>query len=207
MAADAPPPESGTPSTSWCRPSACSPSRCCPTSTRRSRSPGRVMHTARWDHSVDLAGRAGGRARHRVDRVAAAARSGEGGREGLLGAALADLDPAEARPARTPTARSGCSPTFRSPRSSTAPGCGCAASRNISVIENGSDKTQEFKAHRAATSWRRRCRRRAARQADAGSSVRVQAAGVRDGLPAGVDAAARRGGVQPGAGAARPVRW
>src|SRR6185295_11374987 len=43
--------------------------------------------------------RAGGRAGHRVDRGAAGTRGGEGGQERVLGAAVAHLDPAEARPA------------------------------------------------------------------------------------------------------------
>ena len=89
---------------------------------------GTLMHTARWDHAVDLRGRAGGRPRHRVDRGAAGARGGEGRQEGLLGAAFAHVDPAEARPALHAIGRNGSSPTFRSPRRSTEPGCGCAAS-------------------------------------------------------------------------------
>ena len=72
---------------------------------------------------------AGRGARHRFDCVATASRSGQGGREGLLGAALADLDPAEAGPAVHRSREAGCSRTSRSPRRSTAPGCGCAASR------------------------------------------------------------------------------
>ena len=44
------------------------------------------------------AGRTGGRAGNGVDRVAGAARGGQGRQERVLGAALADLDPAEAGP-------------------------------------------------------------------------------------------------------------
>src|SRR6188508_1223796 len=47
-------PESDSRSTSWFRPSACSPNRHFPTSTRRNPSPETLMHTARWDHAVDL---------------------------------------------------------------------------------------------------------------------------------------------------------
>ncbi len=90
---------------------------------------GTLMHTARWDHSVDLQRRAGGRPGHGIDCVAAGSRGRQGRQEGLLGAALADVDPAEARPAPTPIGRSGSSPMSRSPRRSTEPGCGCAASR------------------------------------------------------------------------------
>ena len=90
---------------------------------------GTVMHTARWDHSLDLHGQERRRARHRIDCRAIGAGSGQGRQEGLLDPAFADVDPAEAGPASTPTGRSGCSRTSRSPRSSTGPGCGCAASR------------------------------------------------------------------------------
>ncbi len=69
---------------------------------------------------------------------------------------------------------------------------------NIAVIENGSDKTQEFKGIALQVLEADGGRRGIAPQADAGSPVRLQATGVRDGLPADPDAAARRGGVQPG---------
>ena len=89
---------------------------------------GTVMHTARWDHSVDLSDARVAVLGTGIDSGTADPRGREGGQEGLLGAALTDVDSAEARPPRTPIARSGCSLTFRSPRSSTGPDCGCAVS-------------------------------------------------------------------------------
>ena len=89
---------------------------------------GTLMHTARWDHSVDLRDArvavlgTGSTAAQLVPEVAKVAKKVYSVQRSP------DLDPAEARPARTPIGRSGSSPTFRSPRRSTGPGCGCAAS-------------------------------------------------------------------------------
>ena len=47
-------PESDSRSTSWFRRSACSPNRYFPTSHEEEPFTGTLMHTARWDHSVDL---------------------------------------------------------------------------------------------------------------------------------------------------------
>ena len=73
------------------------------------------------------------------------------------------------------------------------------------MIENGSDKTQEFKGIALRVLEATVADEELRAQAHSGSSVRLQASGVRDGLSAGADAAARRGGVQPGAVAARRV--
>ena len=90
---------------------------------------------------------AGRRAGHRIDCLAAGARAGEGGQEGLLGAAVADVDPAEAGPAlhrreRWLFAHVPFAKKFYRTR------LWLRSEANISVIENGSDKTQEFKATR-----------------------------------------------------------
>ena len=76
---------------------------------------------------------------------------------------------------------------------------------NISVIENGSDKTQEFKGIALSALDATVADERVAPQADAGPPVRLQAAGVRNRLPPGADPTARRGGVEPGARTARAL--
>ncbi len=102
------------------------------------------MHTARWDHSVDLTGArvavlgTGSTASQLLPEVAKVA-----DKVYSCSAPLPGSCPSRTGP--TATGSAGSSGGFRSPRSSTGPGCGCAVSANISVIENGSDKTQEFK--------------------------------------------------------------
>jgi len=90
-------------------------------------------------------GVASGRAGHRIDGRAAAPGTGEGGRQGLLDSALAYLDSAQTGPpytarekwlfAHVPFAKK----IYRTR-------LWLRSESNISVIENGSDKTQEFKA-------------------------------------------------------------
>ena len=84
-----------TRSTSWCRRSACSPSRCCPTWSRRSRSPGRsCTRRAGTTRSIyaTSASPCSGRDRLRRNWFPRWPRSPRR----LLGAAVADVDPAEA---------------------------------------------------------------------------------------------------------------
>ena len=88
---------------------------------------GTLMHTARWDHSVDLRDARVAVLGTGIDRVAAGARGGEGGQEGLLGAALADVDPAEARPALHRSGEVGLRP--RSVRQEDLPNAAVAAQR------------------------------------------------------------------------------
>ena len=105
---------------------------------------GTVMHTASWDHSVDLRRCAGGGAGYRVDRVAAGAR----GRQGGAHVYSVQRSPTWILPkpdraytdrekwvfAHVPFAKK-----FYRTR------LWLRSESNISVIENGSDKTQEFK--------------------------------------------------------------
>ena len=76
---------------------------------------------------------------------------------------------------------------------------------NIGVIENGSDKTQEFKsiAMRMLDSTVADDELRA--QTHPRASIGLQAAGVRDRLPADVDPTTRRGGIQPRADTAGTI--
>ena len=90
---------------------------------------GTLMHTARWDHSVDLRDArvavlgTGSTAAQLVPEVAKVAQ------ERVLGAALARPGSCRSPTARYTEREKWLFATFRSPRSSTGPGCGCAASR------------------------------------------------------------------------------
>ncbi len=89
---------------------------------------GTLMHTARWDHSVDLADArvavlgTGSTASQLVPEVAKVAK-----KVYSVQRSPTWIMPKPDRPYTS--GRSGCSPTSRSPRRSTEPACGCAASR------------------------------------------------------------------------------
>ncbi len=76
---------------------------------------------------------------------------------------------------------------------------------NISVIEHGSDKTHEFRTLAENMLEKLRRRPRVAQEAHARNAARLQAIGVLLGVPVRVDATPCRGGVQPGAGVACAV--
>ena len=151
---------------------------------------GTVMHSSRWDHSVDLTGQAGGRPRYRIDGVPADTGVGEGRRQGVLGAALADLDPAQAGPALHRNGSVGSSSHVPFAKKLYRTRLWLRSESNISVIEHGSEKTQEFTAIAPATAGEVGSRRAVAPHADSGPSDGLQAAGLFVGLSRGVDPAA-----------------
>ena len=207
LAADARPPVSGTGSTSWCRPSASSPSRCCRISKSWSRSPGRVMHTATLGPLGRPGRRAGGRAGHGIDGVAADARGGQGGVDTVYSVQRSPtwiLPKPDRRLHRH--GRSGLFAHVPFAKKFYRTRLWLRSESNISVIENGSDKTQEFKAIalRVAGGDGRR-RRVASSRLTPDHPLGCKRLVFATRLPADADAAARRGGVQPGAGAAVPV--
>lgn len=86
---------------------------------------GTLMHTARWDHSVDLRGTrvavlgTGSTASQLLPEVAKVA-------DKVYSVQRSPPGYCPSRTGRTATGSAGSSSAFRSPRSSTAPGCGCA---------------------------------------------------------------------------------
>ena len=151
---------------------------------------GTVMHSARWDHSVDLTGK----------RVAVL---GTGSTASQLIPELVKVADKVYSVQRSPTwilpkpdraytereklgfrARPFAKKFYRTR-------LWLRSEANISVIEHGSDKTQEFTAHGPAHARELRCpMSELRRDAHAGPSDGLQAAGVFLGLPSRADAAA-----------------
>ena len=119
------------------------------------------------------------RPRNGIDCVTAGSRGREGRQEGVLGPALADVDPAEARPRlhrAGEVALRACSV-----RQEGLPNTAVAAQR----VEHRGDRERQRKdagvqGHRPASTRVDGGRRRVAAQADPRSPVRLQATGVRD---------------------------
>ena len=139
------------------------------------------------------------------DCGATGSRGRQGGGQGVLGAALADLGAAETGPRPTPTREKWVFAHVPLAKKIYRTRLWLRSESNISVIENGSDKTQEFKGIALRVLEATVPDEELRDQADSAPSVRLQTAGVRHRLPADADPAARRGGVQPGPRAAVAV--
>ncbi len=167
---------------------------------------GTLMHTARWDHSVDLrnarvavlgTGSTAAQLVPEVAKVAAKVYSVQRSPTWVL--------PKPDRPyterekwlfAHVPLAKK----IYRTR-------LWLRSESNISVIENGSDKTQEFKGIALRTLESTIPDEELRSRLTPDTSVRMQAAGVRHRLSADADPAARRGGVQSGPQRCGRGRW